>query len=119
MGKHQEEVKHFLLLPEVTLFPGNYVEDGGDDEEGAEPHAVHPCCDLLPAVVREPMEEGTAHDGRNNQELPEQKATVRSLPWCQPQSSTSRQSPAPAREFCHLLKLTHQYQKFIDVSGIA
>lgn len=96
------------------------MEDGGDNEEGAEPHAVHPCRDLLPAVIRQPVQEGTAHDGRNNEELPTQKAIVRSLPWCHPQSSTSRQraQPQPERVLSFRFELTHQHQKFSDVSSM-
>lgn len=40
----------------------------GNNEEGTEAHAINPCCYLFPAVVRQSMEEGTAHDGRNNEE---------------------------------------------------
>lgn len=95
------------------------MEHGGDDEEGAEPHPVHPCCDLLPAVVREPMEEGAAHDGRDNQELPEQKAIVRSLRGATHRAAPAGREPSPSqRVLSFSFKLTHQHQKFIDVSGI-
>lgn len=58
-------------VPEVALFPWYNVKYCGDDEEGTEAHAINPCCYLLPAVVRQPMEEGAAHKGRNNEELRE------------------------------------------------
>lgn len=57
-----------LHCPQVALFPRHYVKHRGDDEEGAEAHPVDPCCYLLPAVIRQPMEEGAAHDGRNDEE---------------------------------------------------
>lgn len=40
----------------------------GDDEEGAKAHPVDPCCYLFPAVVGQPMEEGAAHNGWNDEE---------------------------------------------------
>lgn len=44
------------------------MKDRGNDEEGTEAHPVNPCCYLLPAVVRQPVEQGAAHDGRHNEE---------------------------------------------------
>lgn len=51
----------------------------GDNEERAEPHAVHPRRYLFPSIIREPVEKGTAHDGGNNEELRKQNAIVKSL----------------------------------------
>ena len=40
----------------------------GNDEEGTEAHSINPSCYLFPAVIREPVKEGTAHNGWNNEE---------------------------------------------------
>jgi len=45
------------------------VKHCGDDEEGTKAHPVDPCCYLFPAVVGQPMEEGAAHNGWNDEEL--------------------------------------------------
>lgn len=83
------------------------MEHGGDDEEGAEPHPVHPRRDLLPAVIGEPVQEGTAHDGRDNEELPKQRKNKRPLSGLCP-GATHRAAPAGRelssshRQFCPL-----------------
>lgn len=56
-------------LPHVTLLPGDDVEDGGDQEEGAQPEAVHPGGEPLPARVRQAVQQCHAHEGRHHQEL--------------------------------------------------
>lgn len=56
-------------LPHVTLLPGDDVEDGGDQEEGAQPQAVHPGGEPLPARVRQAVQQRHAHEGRHHQEL--------------------------------------------------
>lgn len=51
----------------------------GNDEEGTEAHSINPCCYLFPAVIRQPVEEGTAHDGWNNEKLREKQRKVNIL----------------------------------------
>ena len=63
----------------MALFPRYDVKDCGNDEEGAEAHPINPRRYLLPAVVRQPVEEGTAHDGRHNEELRERQRQVNVL----------------------------------------
>lgn len=55
--------------PHVTLLPGDDVEDGGDQEEGAQPQAVDPGGEPLPAGVRQAVQQRHAHQGRHHQEL--------------------------------------------------
>jgi len=62
--------------PHVAPLPGDDVEHGGHQEEGAQPHAVHPGGDLLPAVVRQPVQQRHAHDGRRDEELQTWRASV-------------------------------------------
>lgn len=60
----------------MALFPRHDVKYCGNDEEGTEAHSVNPCRYLLPAVVRQPVQEGTAHDGWNDEELRERQREV-------------------------------------------
>lgn len=53
----------------MTLLPGDDVEDGGDQEEGAQSQAVHPGGEPLPARVRQAVQQRHAHEGRHHQEL--------------------------------------------------
>lgn len=55
--------------PHVALLPGDDVKHSGDEEEGAQAHAVHPGGDPLPAVVRQAMQQSHADDGRHDEEL--------------------------------------------------
>lgn len=55
--------------PHVALLPGDDMKHSGDQEEGAQAHAVHPGSDALPAVVRHTMQQRHAHDGRHDEEL--------------------------------------------------
>lgn len=55
--------------PHVTLLPGDDVENGGDQEERAQPQAVHPGGDPLPAGVRQAVQQRHAHEGRHDEEL--------------------------------------------------
>ena len=48
----------------------------GNDEEGTEAHSINPSCYLFPAVIREPVKEGTAHNGWNNEELRERERKI-------------------------------------------
>lgn len=47
-------------LPEVALLPGHGVEQGGDDEERAEPGPVHPGGQSFPLVLRVEVQQGAA-----------------------------------------------------------
>lgn len=61
-----------LLLqssPHVTLLPGDDMKHGGDEEEGAQAHAVHPGRDPLPAVVRQTVQQRHPHEGWHDEEL--------------------------------------------------
>lgn len=51
----------------------------GNDEEGTEAHPVNPCRYLFPAVIRQPVEEGAAHNGWNNEELEGREREVSTL----------------------------------------
>lgn len=64
-------------VPQVALLPCYDVKYCGDDEEGTEAHSINPRRDLLPAVVRQPMEEGTAHDGWDNEELKQRERKIK------------------------------------------
>ena len=45
-----------------------WCEICGNDEEGTEVHSINPSCYLFPAVIRQLVKEGTAHNGRSNEE---------------------------------------------------
>lgn len=53
----------------MTLLPGDDVKDGGDEEEGAQAHPVHPGRQPLPARVRQPVQQRHAKEGRSDEEL--------------------------------------------------
>lgn len=61
-------VEAMLNGPHVALLPGDDVEPGGHQEESAQPGAVHPGRDLLPAVVRQAVQQRHPNDGRNDEE---------------------------------------------------
>jgi len=60
----------------------------GDNEERAEPHAVHPRCYLFPSIIGKPVEKGTPHNRRDNEELRKQKAVVKSFLAASPSCTT-------------------------------
>lgn len=53
----------------MAFLPGDDVKHSGDEEEGAQAHAVHPGGDPLPAVVRQAMQQSHADDGWHDEEL--------------------------------------------------
>lgn len=61
-------VEAVLYGPHVALLPGDDVEHGGHQEQGAQPEAVHPGRDLLPAVVGQSVQQRHAHEGRHDEE---------------------------------------------------
>lgn len=65
-----------LLSPHVTLLPGDDVENGGDEEQGAQSHAVDPGREPLPAVIGHVVKEGRAHERRRDEELRSQPGHV-------------------------------------------
>lgn len=64
----------------MTLLPGDDVKDGGDQEEGAQAHAVHPGRHPLPARVRQPVQQRHADEGGNDEELRETMETLERPP---------------------------------------
>lgn len=52
----------------MALFPGHYVKHRGNDEESTEAQPVNPRRYLFPAVIGQPVEEGAAHNGWDNEE---------------------------------------------------
>lgn len=76
--------------PHVALLPCDDVEDGGDQEEGAQPQAVHQGGEPLPAGVRQAVQERHAHEGRHHQQLESEHS--------QRQPSASSQQQAGAKK---------------------
>lgn len=65
-----------MFTPHVAPLPGDDVEHGGDQEEGAQAQAVHQGRHLLPAVVRQAVQQRHAHEGRRDEELQRWNQTV-------------------------------------------
>lgn len=59
-------VEALLYNLQVALLPAYSVEHGGHDEQARQSGAVQPCCDAFPFVIRQEVQQRTAHDTGNN-----------------------------------------------------
>lgn len=58
-----------IYLLQMTLLPADSVEHGGHDEQTRQPGAIQPRGDAFPFIIRQQVQQRTAHDTGNNPKL--------------------------------------------------
>lgn len=96
----------------MALLPGHSVEQGGDDEERAEPRPIHPGWQSLPLVLRPEMQQQAAEQAGDYPQLKDVTSGVRS----ERQAAAGWTAKTFSKSFWHVHFLYHYWLFFPEWS---